>query len=198
LSGSTSLELALKQLVESNKNPEVQLSVCHEADKIRLNQRFAYLAFAFSNGKGGTDWYAKSNECQWTGVTCNGNKARLYLPSRGLAGSIPADMGLWTGFTYIRMENNQLSGSLPSSIGLWTDITEFNVGMNLLVGTVPTEVSKWTSINSVQLSRNMVNGTMPTFGNNWCPKRGSDGRLFADCAEIKCDCCIDSDCSRTN
>jgi Leucine-rich repeat (LRR) protein len=189
LSGNDSLDLALKQLVASNN--EV-LSTCLAADKSRLNQRFAYLAFMFStNGKDNVpSWFAKPNECSWTGITCTGTTVSgIDLFGRVLAGTIPDDVGLWTGQQSFVVSNNQLVGSLPSSIGLWTGLTKFDVGLNKLTGTVPKEVANWTSIQIAYFDNNMLNGVMPAIGNKFCPKNGPGGDLSADCGEIQCGCC---------
>jgi hypothetical protein len=216
LSGTTPLDKALQQLVTSNDDALVQLSTCFDADKKRLNQRFAYLAFAFSTGKGDTDWFTGPRECQWTGVTCNGNNevARLNFHQTGLKGTIPDDVGLWTSLTFFGADRNDLAGSLPSSIGLWTSLLQFDVSLNFLsgslpstiglwtrifeffvlsnqlTGSVPVDVSNWTSTKRAYIFDNMFNGTMPAFGNGFCPKRGNGEALFADCkSEIFCECC---------
>jgi Leucine-rich repeat (LRR) protein len=196
LLGNDSLEMALKQLVASDNET---LSTCLAADQKRLNQRFAYLAFMFStNGKDKVpSWFAKPNECDWTGITCTGNTVtQLNLFYKGLAGTIPDDVGLWTNLTYfgIYSFNNKLVGSLPSSIGLWTGLTYFGVADNQLTGTVPKQVANWTSIQSAYFHKNMLNGVMPVIGNKFCPKNGTGGDLVADCGEIVCGCCSECCC----
>jgi Leucine rich repeat N-terminal domain len=190
LSGNDSLDLALKQLVASNNEA---LSTCLAADKSRLNQRFAYLAFMFStNGKDKVlSWFGSSNECSWTGITCTGNRVTvLDLSEQVLAGTIPDDVGLWTDLNIFDVILNQLVGSLPSSIGLWTGLTYFGVGFNQLTGTVPKDVANWTSIQNAYFDTNMFNGVMPAFGNNFCPTAKTGLELWADCiSEIQCGCC---------
>jgi hypothetical protein len=189
LSGTTPLDLALQHLVAFSS--QVQLSTCVADHKDRLKQRFAYLAFVFSTGIGGTyPWFAGPNECQWLGISCVGNRVtQVSFPYRSLDGTIPDDVGLWTSLTYFDVTSNQLIGSLPSSIGKWTGLTFFAVTANQLTGTVPTDVSKWTSINEAYFEANIFTGTMPTIGNNFCPAQGGSGvDLWANC-EIRCDCC---------
>jgi hypothetical protein len=193
LYGSSPLDRALLQLIASNEKVGVQLSTCSDADKSRLKQRFAYLAFAYSMRKGGTDWFAKPNECEWTGITCTGTAVKmLSLPRQALNGTIPDDVGLWSGLLTFNVNSNQLVGPLPPSIGLWTNITIFSVYNNQLAGTVPKEVSKWTSLQEAYLFQNMFFGIMPDFGNGFCPYEGKGLILYADCsapAKIKCYCC---------
>jgi hypothetical protein len=166
LSGNTSSDLALKQLVASNNQA---LSTCHAVDQSRLNQRFAYLAFAFSTGHGGTDWFAKPNECQWWKVTCNINNTviKLDLLSQDLAGTIPNDVGLWTGLTNFNVGNNQLIGSLPSSIGLWTGLTSFDAYDNQLVGSLPSSIESWTNLTNFDVGYNKLVGSLPSSIGLW-------------------------------
>jgi hypothetical protein len=194
LTGTTPLDLALQQLVASNAMVGVQLSTCFSGDMDRLRQRFAYLALMYSTGKGSSaDWFANPNECQWLGVSCVGGStvSRLVLSGRSLLGTIPADVGLWTGLTQFSAANNQLVGSLPSSIGLWTSLITFDVQTNQLMGTVPQAVSQWTSIRWALFQRNMFTGTMPMIGSNFCPGVTELGSLSANCiSQIVCTCCI--------
>jgi hypothetical protein len=192
LSGTTPLDRALQHLVAFNS--QVQLSTCVADHKDRLKQRFAYLAFVFSTGIGGTyQWFTNPNECQWLGISCVGNRVTtVSYPMRSLSGTIPDDVGLWTSLTYFDVTSNQLRGSLPSSIGKLTGLTFFAVTDNQLTGTIPTDVSKWTSINEAYFEVNMFSGTMPTIGNTFCPAQGgSGGDLWADCVlpGIQCNCC---------
>jgi hypothetical protein len=217
LTGTTSLDQALKSLVVSNDKVDVQLSTCNQADKDRIRQRFAYQALLHSTGMGfKAYWFASPNECDWVGITCNANKTtKLDLNGRRLKGTIPDDVGLWTGLTSFDVAFNQLSGSLPFSIGLWTGLNYFNVyknklagplptsigfwtgllifygANNELTGTVPKEVSNWASIQHAYFYLNKFIGSMPTIGKNFCPKNGTGQSLWADCKapEIVCDCC---------
>jgi hypothetical protein len=212
LSGTTPLDRALQHLVASNNKTGVQLSTCIQADNNRLYQRFAYLALIFSTGKGSaTDWYDEANECQWTGISCNGNTVTgLALSRQGLQGSIPDDVGLWTGLTTFDVSLNQLGGSLPSSIGSWTSLTTFDVRLNQLVGSLPSSIGSWTGLTYVDVHRNQFSGTIPneiskwkpvtdaffdanmfqgTMPSSFCQRDWSNGLLSADCREVACSCC---------
>jgi hypothetical protein len=169
LSGNTSLELALKQLVASNNQTGVQLSTCIDADKSRLNQRFAYLAFVFSTGKGNqTSWFDKPNECNWYGTSCIANIVNVInFMNQGLEGSIPDDVGLWTELKYFYAGNNKLTGSLPSSIGLWTSLEVFYVFNNQLAGSLPSSIGRWTSIFDFSAPNNRLTGSLPSTVGGW-------------------------------
>jgi hypothetical protein len=169
----------------------------------RLRQRFAYLAFVVSTGKASAfTWYDKVDECSWTGVTCINQRFNTFrLLNRGLQGSIPADVGLWTSLRGFSIYDNQVGGTLPSSIGKWTNLDYIDVGINKLNGLIPTEVSNWKVIRAASFDGNQFSGTMPSMGRNFCPRNVTSltTLLQADCkapAEIVCQCC-DSCCDAT-
>jgi hypothetical protein len=206
MSGSTSSEKALQQLV--NAQSTILLSTCIHEDREQLRQRYAYLALVLTAGKGNeVTWFANADECQWKGVGCTGAKiSKIDLGEKGLTGTIPVDVGLWydltyfrvffnslrgslpssigewTGLTYLNLGYNALRGSLPSSIGEWTGLTYFNVENNQFTGTVPKNVSSWTAIQNVYFQDNSFNGIMPQLGSTFCPKSTSKGLFWSDCA----------------
>jgi hypothetical protein len=191
------LDRALQYLIASNDRTGVRLSTCNAVDKDRLRQRFAYLALIYSTGKQDAQWTSSPDECEWVGISCKGKTVNaISLDNKGLQGTIPDDVGLWTGLTVFYVPTNVLAGSLPSSIGMWTSLVTFDVSINALGGTVPKEVSKWTRLIIGAFHRNNFGGTMPAIGTNFCPKKGIGGKLSADCKanrKIVCECC--SECN---
>jgi hypothetical protein len=212
------LNKALKQLVDSNANIEVQLSSCIEADKERLRSRFAYLALVFNTGMGNQlSWFQAADECRWTGILCSFDFRffHLSIKNQGLNGAIPDDVGFlshlvlfdfegnslrgalpssiqrMTSLTDFIVSNNQLGGPLPTAIGAWTRLRAFSVRYNRLTGTVPAVVSKWRLLYAGYFDGNSFSGKMPVIGSNFCPKNGTGVNLWADCLapEIVCDCC---------
>jgi Leucine-rich repeat (LRR) protein len=190
LTGTTLLDLALKQLVASNNGA---LSTCSSEDKDRLRQRYVYLALVFSAGnRFVTDWFDDANECFWFGVVCSDNTVvKLELNGQGLAGTISVEVGLLTSLGVFSVFSNQLGGSLPLSIGLWTNLFYFDVSSNQLTGIVPSTVSNWKSIQQAFFYGNQFIGRMPIVGSNFCPSSSSNpgSDLWADCTEIMCICC---------
>jgi hypothetical protein len=76
-----------------------------------LSQHFAYQALIHSTGKQTQEaaWFNSSNECDWKGITCNGNTGtveKLHLFNQSLDGTIPEDVGLWTGLTVFSVYAN--------------------------------------------------------------------------------------------
>jgi hypothetical protein len=164
VSEDTPLDEALRQLVISNAKPGVQLSTCNETDQDRLRQRFAYLAFIFSTGKGSeVSWFDNVDECLWTGITCDSNNrvSTLVLYGRTLKGSIPPDVGLWSSLKLFNVESNQLNGQLPAALGRWSNLTYFEVSLNQLAGTIPSSIGRWTQLDVFDVSDNKLTGSLP-------------------------------------
>jgi hypothetical protein len=169
VNGFSPLDQALLRLLVSNGRKRVRLSTCNEADRTRLRQRYAYFALVFStqvSEKANSD---NDNECKWDGLTCNQNGmvTELYFRQLGLTGSIPADVGLWTGLLAVTLEDNDLTGALPTTIALWTNISYFNVGYNKLSGVLPSSMGTWASLTSLDVSSNQYNGQLPSFVGAW-------------------------------
>jgi hypothetical protein len=127
LSGTNPSDRALKQLVQSNSQLGTPLSTCNEAETSRLLQRFAYLVLAYTTAKGNEvpSWFGAADECAWTGVACTTDKRiiKLDLFNRGLTGTIPPAVALWSSLTVFNVGGNQLGGALPSHIGAWSSLT---------------------------------------------------------------------------
>jgi Leucine-rich repeat (LRR) protein len=167
-SGPSNLDQALAQLLQSNARQGVQLSPCIEADRKRLRQRFAYFALAYSTGAF-VD-FDDDNECNWGILRCNvnGTVTIVYSSDDRLVGSIPADVGLWTGLTAFTLEGNRaLTGTLPATIGLWTSLEYFTVYENNLNGALPSSIGAWTALKQLDIDQNQFSGVFPSSAGAW-------------------------------
>jgi PT repeat len=168
LNGTSALDKALQYLNATNGNVGVQLSTCNPADRDRLRRRYAYLALIQSTGKSNmTSWFNKSDECQWTGFSCNGLTVGLDLSKKGLLGTIPDDVGLWTNADAFRVDENALVGSLPSTIGQWTSLIYFSVFKNKMFGSLPSSIGAWKGISYFNVANNQFVGSLPSSIGNW-------------------------------
>jgi hypothetical protein len=159
----TVLDAALLQLLVSNTKEGVRLSTCNDADRVRLRQRYAYLAFVYSTGKGNeSSWFGDVDECNWKGVVCKrGILTGLFLGNSNLQGRIPADVGLWSNIRTFHVRGNQLVGPLPSLMGLWKNLTDIDIGDNRLNGTLPSFIGAWTILEEIDITFNKFTGTLP-------------------------------------
>jgi Leucine-rich repeat (LRR) protein len=162
LSGSTSSEKALQQLVSAQNT--TLLNACLDDDRDRLRQRYAYLAFVFATGKENEkSWFDEANECQWQGVACVAARiSTIDLFNQGLFGTISVDVGLWYDLKNFSVPRNALQGSLPLSVGNWTGLTNFEVNRNKLGGSLPSSIGKWTGLTSFNASINQLGGSLPS------------------------------------
>jgi hypothetical protein len=167
--GTSSEDKALKKLLTHNAT--FGLSTCLDSSKTRLRQQFAYLTLIYSTkAENATSWYSSSDECTWEGITCtNGVVTELDLnaPTVAMAGTLPADVGLWNKLSYFRVAGTKVAGTLPTTIGLWSSLSYFSVSANLHSGTVPTEVGAWRSLTQIRLNDNNFNASLPATILNW-------------------------------
>jgi hypothetical protein len=169
MSASTRLDFVLLQLLVSNARKGVRLSTCDEAGRKRLRQRYAYLALVYSTGVNDKVFMDTDNECNWNNQGCdnNGTVNSVTHYNYGMAGSIPADVGLWTGLTIIRLDDNSLTGALPTTVGLWTRITSVFMSNNKLNGTLPSSISAWTALTRIHFEQNQFSGQLPSSIGAW-------------------------------
>jgi hypothetical protein len=161
--GFTALDAALLQLLLLNTKEGVRLSTCNDADRVRLRQRYAYLALVYSMGKGNeASWFDDADECKWSGMECEkGIVTALYFDNRGLEGRIPAEVGLWSSMKDFEVYSNRLIGPLPTSMGLWKNLTYIDIGDNQFNGTIPSFMGLWTNLEDFYVYFNKFTGELP-------------------------------------
>ena len=86
------------------------------------------------------DWSGDTPIGGWEGVTVSGAPMRvtkLDLDSKGMTGTIPAELGSLTGLTVLSLVENDLTGAIPVELGNLTNLTGLHLGGNLLTGCIP-------------------------------------------------------------
>ena len=76
----------------------------------------------------------------WDGITVSGTPLRitsLALPSRGLNGRIPAQLGILRHLSNLDLSDNQLTGPIPSELGSLGRITRLRLAGNSFTWCVP-------------------------------------------------------------
>jgi hypothetical protein len=94
------------------------------ADDDNLFQRYAVLLFAFAANaelwRVAEPWYelTGSHECTFEGVDCDLDKqvTTIDLPLRKISGTLPEELGLLTGLSYLGLGQNLLEGTIPDSL----------------------------------------------------------------------------------
>uniref|UniRef100_A0A0D9WTJ0 non-specific serine/threonine protein kinase n=1 Tax=Leersia perrieri TaxID=77586 RepID=A0A0D9WTJ0_9ORYZ len=147
-------------------------AACLEAEREAL---LSFLADAAPPAGDGivAEWQGSPDCCTWDGVGCDGGGGgavtRLWLPGRGLAGTISPSIGNLTELMYLNLSRNSLSGELPEVVFSLSNVTVVDVSYNCLSGELPDELTPLAAIArgglSLQLldvSSNLLEGKFPS------------------------------------
>lgn len=108
------------------------------------------------------NWSVSSDCCSWEGVSCayNGRVSRLWLPSRGLGGTISTSITNLSHLRHLSLSHNQLSSNLPDRLFLSLNQLEMiDLSNNSLSGQLQTSNDRLpTTIKTVDLSSNNFEG----------------------------------------
>ena len=110
-------------------------------------------------GSGRLNWSAGTPIKDWDGVTVGGTPPRvvsLSVNSRGLDGTIPAELGDLTGLRRLDLFENRLTGPIPAELGNLVKLQSLNLSDNRLTGQIPVDqlASLSASCEALFLQRN--------------------------------------------
>ncbi|KAM7469774.1 hypothetical protein LguiA_007957 [Lonicera macranthoides] len=122
------------------------------------------------------NWPSSDDCCSWEGVECDGNDQviRLWLPTRGLRGSISPSFSGLTKLTQLNLSHNCLSGPLPDGFfSSFTTLQIIDLSFNYLSGplpisdTLPITLQIWIcppaiNLRSFNVSNNNLTGRIPS------------------------------------
>ena len=124
------------------------------------------------------NWDAGTPIAEWDGVTIEspagggpGRVRKLELPSRGLSGSIPPQLGALAGLRELRLDGNELTGPVPPELGNLGNLVYLRLDRNRLTGPIPAELGRLGNLWSLQLDGNELTGSIP-------PELGNLGSLW--------------------
>ncbi|KAL6134839.1 hypothetical protein ACLB2K_067067 [Fragaria x ananassa] len=111
------------------------------------------------------NWSASSDCCLWEGIICGPDDRvlHLWLPGRGLSGSVSPAITNLTYLTHLNLSHNSLFGLLPD--GLFSSLFSLQVldlSFNRLNGQLPNSPTEASKLEIVDLSSNYFNGTIPS------------------------------------
>ncbi|XP_052181506.1 tyrosine-sulfated glycopeptide receptor 1-like isoform X4 [Diospyros lotus] len=109
------------------------------------------------------NWSSAVDCCFWEGIACDANDqvTRLWLPFRGMKGTILPSVRNLTALSQLNLSHNWLSGSIPD--GFFTSFNQLQIidlSYNRLSGHLPSSDSLPDAIQSVNLSGNHLTGTV--------------------------------------
>ncbi|CAN6215832.1 unnamed protein product [Urochloa humidicola] len=120
------------------------LFLCDRAAACTAEEREALLSFLAGlsprPGDGiAASWRASPDCCAWDGVTCGGDGAvaRLWLPRRGLGGTISPAVTNLAALTHLNLSGNSLNGAFPSALLSLPNATVVDVSYNRLSSSLP-------------------------------------------------------------
>ncbi len=109
----------------------------------------------------------------WDGVFISGEPSRvrkLRLPSSGLEGGIPPQLGDLDKLAGLVFSNNRLTGPIPPELGDLANLKELWLRDNRLTGSVPPELGNLGELELIRLEGNQLIGCLPAslrrIGNN--------------------------------
>ena len=113
------------------------------------------------------NWAEDTPIAQWDGIRLGGASRRvtqLWLPRKGLGGTMPASLGELNMLTGLNLRTNALERSIPAELGDLTNLTYLNLHTNQLSGPIP-DLSRITGLEELYLTRNMLTGPVPAWLN---------------------------------
>lgn len=106
---------------------------------------------------------------QWTNLSLYKDPSlrllSLRLPSAGLSGTLPAEIGELSSLQSLFLGFNSLTGIIPLELGYSSSLSEIDLGNNLLNGSIPTSI--WNlcdGLSSLRLHGNSLAGAVPEPG----------------------------------
>ena len=85
----------------------------------------------------------------------------LRLRDNRLSGSIPSQIGDLTNLIYLGLVANQISGEIPLEIVGLSNLERLSLGANNLVGNIPPEIATLNNLSSLNLAYNTFSGIIP-------------------------------------
>jgi hypothetical protein len=127
---------------------------CNQIDRDSL------LSLAFNRTSSPPLNWSSIDCCKWEGISCDHKRqvTHIWLPSKGLSGSISPSLGNLTHLSHLNLSHNSLSGPLPK--GLFSSLNQLKV-LDLSYNNLFGDTSGWpSSIQIVDISSNQFSETI--------------------------------------
>ncbi|KAG7943033.1 hypothetical protein I3843_15G018800 [Carya illinoinensis] len=112
-----------------------------------------------------SQWNLDSSHCNWPGVNCTNNGARvryLLLRGHGFIGIIPPQLSNLTSLEILDLSENSFFGHIPSEFSRLANLQKLDLAVNSINGTIPPELGNLLRLTYLDLSRNNLSGAIPT------------------------------------
>ncbi len=134
---------------------------------------------ALYNSTHGELWFNKwdvsennLHEGAWYGITIeNSHVTKINLPSNGLHGTLPEEIGNLAYLRELNLSSNNysygwydthyLEGAIPASIGNLSNLKSLSLNDNHFTGNIPAELGNLVNLKDLNLYNNQLNGNIP-------------------------------------
>ncbi|CAK9186528.1 unnamed protein product [Ilex paraguariensis] len=107
-----------------------------------------------------------TNPCNdsFEGIACNelGQVVNISLQGKGLAGTIPPEIGQLKSLSGLYLHFNELHGVVPKEIANLSELSDLYLNVNNLSGEIPPEIGSMSNLQVLQLCYNKLSGSIPT------------------------------------
>jgi Leucine-rich repeat (LRR) protein len=136
-----------------------------------------YFALGGENWDYDLNWLSAGSVCTWNsyfeskvgvkvqvGVSCHtGDSVKeIFLPSMGLKGAMPSEIGLFFDLQDLNLFGNSVSGHLPESMKNLHDLRTLILHDNKFNGLLPSWISSLKSLKTLNVAENKLNGPLPS------------------------------------
>ncbi|KAG6683273.1 hypothetical protein I3842_12G004500 [Carya illinoinensis] len=108
--------------------------------------------------------WSSINCCHWEGISCDhkGRVTHLWLPSKGLKGSISPSLGNLTRLSHLNLSHNSLTGLLPTQLfSLLNQLRVLDLRHNHLAGQLPSGIGGCSKLKIFWAGFNSFFGFLP-------------------------------------
>ncbi|MEP1095807.1 MAG: T9SS type A sorting domain-containing protein [Cyclobacteriaceae bacterium] len=122
---------------------------------------------ALYNATDGPNWNNNANWLtgpvdSWFGVTvANDTVTDISLPFNGLVGSLPSEIGDFSGLMTLNASSNQLQGTIPNSISNLQMLEILDLRRNQLSDSISSAILSLNSLQELHLGANSISGSIP-------------------------------------
>lgn len=165
----------------ANDDPKKMAVVVDEELMNRYLLVTLYYALDGDNWKYETNFLSDRSVCEWNsyfssktkipvqvGVTCHKGDAndiavnQIFLPSMGLKGSLPTELGLFFDLEDLNLFGNQITGGLPESMKNLKSLKTLVLHDNKISSPVPAWITRFKDLNTLNLAQNKFFGPLPS------------------------------------
>ncbi|XP_027152045.1 probable LRR receptor-like serine/threonine-protein kinase At3g47570 [Coffea eugenioides] len=110
------------------------------------------------------NWSTSTSVCNWIGITCNTRHRRvaaIQLPTMGLVGTIPPQLGNLSFLVWLNLQNNSFHGNLPTQLVHLRRLKYFNLAFNSFDGEFPSWLGALSRLRYLSFHSNRISGSLP-------------------------------------